>query len=155
MHTCKSNIAVLCFIPFVQIFHCLSVISIYKGTREVFLKILWNSFGCIKPSRKHCKIDASSSNTVLSTRYSVLHNDSLRQVTKVGMNVSFYCKTVLKSQGVFKTVASHRRQIKEALECQWQKELWQHNAYFTDKCLENCQKTGVKKMWFTTLFLQT
>lgn len=53
-----------------------------------------------------------------ATQYSVLHNDSSRQMTKVGMNVSFYCKIVLKSQGIFKTVASHRRQIKEALECQ-------------------------------------
>lgn len=62
----KSNTAVLYFIPFVRIYHCLSVISIYKGTREAFVKILLNSFEYIKPSRKHCKIDASSSNTVLS-----------------------------------------------------------------------------------------
>lgn len=60
-----------------------------------------------------------------ATQYLVLHNDSSRQVTKVGMKVSFYCKIVLKSQGVLETVASHRIQIKGALECQWQKELWQ------------------------------
>lgn len=40
VYTSKSNTAVLYFIPFVQIYHCLSVISIYKGTREAFVKIL-------------------------------------------------------------------------------------------------------------------
>lgn len=80
-----------------------------------------------------------------ATHHSVLHNEPSRQVTKVDTKVTFYCKTALKSQGVSKTVASHRRQIKEALKCQWQQALWQHNAYSTDKWFGNCQKAGGKR----------
>lgn len=82
---------------------CSSAILIYKGTREVFAKISRIPLGMLNVPENIAKLTLDP-----ATQHSELHNDSSREVTEVGMQVSFYRKTVLKSQGALTTLASHR-----------------------------------------------